>query len=193
MRVTRARAARLPQLRGGRARPAAGLAVVAGPNGAGKTNLLEARLLRLHRQRRRAPRTSASWSAAARAVARVVIDPADEDGGAPHRGRVPTRRGQAPARRRQRREQPVDTRRAPARERLHAGAARAREGRSVGPAGASRPVRRRPLARSRRRAQRLLAGARPAQRPARPDPRRGWPAPPRSTPGTPSWRARGLR
>ena len=160
-----------------------------GPNGAGKTNLLEARLLRLHRGARRGPRTSASWFAAAPAVARVVVDTRDDDGRATHRGRLRARRGEAPARRRQRCHSLSDYRRPAARERVHARAPRAREGRAGGPPRPPRPGRRRALARSRRAraaysralAQRnaLLAASGPARRARR-----------RSTRGTPSWRAR---
>ena len=84
---------------------------------------------------RRAPRTSASWFAAAPTVAARGDRDARRRGEPPDRGRLPARRGQAPARRRQRRRQPRDPRRAPARERLPARAARAREGRAGRAAG----------------------------------------------------------
>ena len=125
----------------------------AGPNGAGKTNLLEARLLRLHRRARRAPPTSASWSAAAATVWRGWCSTWRDDDGE-HRLEVGFQPGEAKHLRvdGSRCGQPVGTGRAPARERLPAGAARARQGRPRRPAAltstrswprSGRPARRR--------------------------------------------------
>ena len=118
---------------------------------------------------RASPRTSNERELVRRGgdgVARVVLDLTGDDGEHRHRGRLPARRGEAPARRRQPRGQPVGRRRASTRERLPPGAARARQGRARGPPRSSRPGRRRALAEPRGDAQRLLARARAAQRPA---------------------------
>ena len=156
----------------------AGLAVVVGPNGAGKTNLLEAVYfgctgrLAAHVQRARAGparrRRSPGW----------LSTPATTRRSPPAGGRLRAGRGEAPARRRRAPSTSlVDSRRPPAGERLHARAARAREGRARRPPRPPRPGRRRAVAGPRRGARRLLARAGPAQRPARPHPRRAPRAP----------------
>ena len=148
-----------------------GLTVVAGPNGAGKTNLLEALYFGCTGARR-APRTSASWCAAARGRRARGARPGRRGRRAPHRGGLRAGRGEAPARGRQPRRQPVGaSRRAPARERVPAGAARAREGRAGRTPRASRPGGGRALAGPGRDARRLLARARAAQRARGADPR----------------------
>ncbi len=126
--------------------------MVAGPNGAGKTNLLEALYFGCTA---RSPRTSNERELVRRGgegVARVVLDTRRRGRRAPDRGRLRARRGEAPARGRQPCRQPGGGRGAPARERLPAGAARAREGRPGRRAGptstrwsprSGRPARRR--------------------------------------------------
>ena len=152
MRVTRL------ELRDFRNYEAAELELPAGLDGRG----------RAERRRQDEPARGASTSAAParsprtsneRELVRRGADGRAGGGRDPRRGRAPTgsRSGFEPGEAKRLRvdgsavEQPVDTRRAPARERLPARAARAREGRPGGPAGAPRPARRRALARPRRR------------------------------------------
>ena len=169
--------------------------MVAGPNGAGKTNLLEAVYFGCTGALAAAPRTSASWCAAAATGWRGWCStwPART---ATHRIEVGFQPGEAeaPARRRQRRWsacRPSSV--AAARERVPPGAAGAGEGRArrcaaltstsswrrCGPAAP-----RRASAYSRALAQRNALVARI---------RAGAAAPAASTPGTPSWRAHGVR
>ena len=163
------RAARLPQLRGGRACPAAGARRGRGSQRRRQDQPARGRLLRLHRRlaahveraRARAPRRDRR--ARGDRDARRRGDPQD-------RGRLPARRGQAPARRWARRPEPRDPRGAPARERVPARAAGPREGIARRSPGPRRPGGRRPLARPRGHARGVLACARSAQRPARPHP-----------------------
>ena len=170
----------------------AGLAVVRGPERRRQDQPARGRSTSAAPAARRAPRTSASWSAAARRSPRVVVDTRDDE--AAHRLEVGFEPGEA---KRLRVDgsavdslstldaRPLVSVFMPERLELVKGAPAGRRAHLDQVVAALWPAR--AGARSR-----LLARARPAQRPARADPRRASRRRPRSTPGTPSWRARGI-
>ena len=103
----------------------------AGPNGAGKTQPARGALLRLHGPFAAARPTSASWCAAAQSVARVTLDLDGRRRRAPARGRASSRARPstagwmaAPV------ERLASSSARPLVERVHAGPARARQGRA---------------------------------------------------------------